>query len=117
MIHNVTHSRNKCVISIRPQRFRAMLSDGNFTVFRPAGVTVYVSFIPIKYINVSNIYRPQSRKIMYLVASIRPFVCLCALSWLQQRATNPDYQSKGIVCVSVISGIMRIIVRMRSIGF
>ncbi len=33
---------------------------------------------------------------------------------VQQRATDPYYQSKGIVCVSVISGCMRIIARMWS---
>ncbi len=36
---------------------------------------------------------------------------------VQQRAIKGHYQSKVFVCVSVISGHMRIIKRMRSIGF
>ena len=54
----------------------------------------------------------EAREIMYLVASVRLFVCLCV-----QRAKKSHYQSKVFVCVPVISGCMRIIARMRSTGF
>ncbi len=58
---------------------------------------------------------------MRLVTSVCPFVCLfvrlCALSWLNlQRAIRVITSLKVYVCVSVISGHMRIIARMRSIG-
>ncbi len=64
---------------------------------------------------------------MYLVASVcpsvrpsvRPSVSQSALSALPSAAKSnkSHYQSKVIVCVSVISWRMRIIARMRSIGF
>ncbi len=70
-----------------------------------------------------------------VLGSTRPSVCLfvclfvCALlsepfdllgarlCRVQQRAKKSHYQSKVFVCVPVISGRMRIIARMRSIGF
>ena len=52
------------------------------------------------------------KEIMPLVASLRLSVCLSALSRL-----NHHYQSKVIVCVSVISWRLQIIVQMGSIGF
>ena len=71
---------------------------------------------------------------MYLVASVRLSVCqfVCALlsepfdlwpwflawgSTLTSSRLGLYYQSKVFVCVSVISGHVRIIARMRSIGF
>ncbi len=60
------------------------------------------------------------REIMHLVASVslsvRPSVRLFALSRLNRLTYDLDNQFKVFVCVSVISGRMRIIVRMRSIG-
>ncbi len=54
----------------------------------------------------------EAREIMYLVASVRPFVCqFVSLSELS------CYQSQVFVCVSEISGRVRIIARKRSIGF
>ena len=41
--------------------------------------------------------------------SVHPFVCLCVCGYV--------YQSRVFVCVSVITGRVRIIARMRSIGF
>ncbi len=49
---------------------------------------------------------------MHLVASVRPSVRLFALS----RLNRLTYQFKVFVCASVISGHMRLIARMRSIG-
>ena len=43
--------------------------------------------------------------------SVHPFDCLCA------KSNKSHYQSKVFVCGSVISGRMRIIAQMRSIGF
>ncbi len=57
---------------------------------------------------------------MYLVASVRLSVRLCPLSRLNRFTYDLDknhYQSKVFVCVSIISGRMRIIKRMWSIGF
>ncbi len=63
----------------------------------------------------------EAREIMYLVASVRPSVCLSVcplpLSRLNRLTYNHHYQSKVIVCVSVIRRRRRIIARMRSIGF
>ncbi len=71
--------------------------------------------------NAQFIIDREAREIMYLVASVcpsvRPFVRLCALSCLNRLTYDLDYQSKVFVCVSVISWCMRIIARMRSIGF
>ncbi len=53
----------------------------------------------------------EAREIVYLVASVR--LSVCVLSCLKKS----HYQSKVFVCVSVISGRMRIIARMRSISF
>ncbi len=63
---------------------------------------------------------------MHLVASVRPsvcpFVCLRALSCLTRliigaaKSIQSHYQFKVFVCVSVISGPVRIIARMRSIS-
>ena len=54
--------------------------------------------------------------------SVRPSVCLsvdvCGFVLPSAvKSNNHHYQSKVIVCVSVISGRMRIIARMRSAGF
>ncbi len=49
--------------------------------------------------------------------SVRLSVCPLPLSHLNRLTHNHYYQSKVIVCVSVISGCMQIIVRMWSIGF
>ncbi len=59
----------------------------------------------------------EAREIMHLVVSVRLF----ALSHLNRltydlHIVRMPYQFKVFVCVSVISGRMRIIVRMRSIG-
>ncbi len=54
-------------------------------------------------------YRPRSGEIMHLVASVR--LCVCLFGFTQGTLTF-----KVFVCVSVISGRMRIIARMRSIG-
>ncbi len=56
----------------------------------------------------------EAREIMYLVASVRQFV---SLSVCPSAPVWTVYQSQVFVCVSVISGRVRIIVRMRSIGF
>ncbi len=66
---------------------------------------------------------------MHLVASVRPSVCLSvrlfALSRLNRltsalpsaaKSNKSHYQFKVFVCVSAISGRMRIIARMRLIG-
>ncbi len=66
----------------------------------------------------------EAREIMHLVASVRPSVRpsvrlpvhLFALSRLNCLSNKSRYQFKVFVCVSVISGRMRIITRMRSIG-
>ncbi len=50
----------------------------------------------------------EAREIMHLVASVRPSVCNALL-------VEP-FDLKVFVCVSVISGRMRIIAQMRSIG-
>ncbi len=64
-------------------------------------------------------YRPRSGKIIELVASVRLSVCLFvrALPAEQQRAIGVITSLQVFVCVSVISGRMRIIARRRSIGF
>ena len=60
------------------------------------------------------------------IGSVHPSVCQSMLSQLilgarlcrvQQMSNNHHNQSKVIVCVSVISGHLRIIARMRSISF
>ena len=56
-------------------------------------------------------YRPRSGEIIELVASVRLSVCR-----VQQRAKRSHYQSKVIVCVSVISRRVRLIAWMRLIG-
>ncbi len=57
---------------------------------------------------------------MHLVASVCPSVRLCALSQLNrltyEKGNRSHYQFKVFVRVSLISGRMRIIARMRSIG-
>ena len=53
----------------------------------------------------------EAREIMYLVVSICPSFCLSVLSH------KSYYQSKVFVCVSVISGCMRVIVRVQLICF
>ncbi len=63
----------------------------------------------------NNLYRPRSEGDNVL-GSICPSICpyvrsSAPLLWLNQ------YQSKVFVCVSIISGRMRIIARMPSIGF
>ncbi len=62
----------------------------------------------------------EAREIMHLVASVCPSVCLsvrlCALSQLNRLTYDLHYQFKVFVCVSIISGRMRITARMRSIG-
>ena len=40
--------------------------------------------------HVDNIYRPQSREIMYLVASIRTSVCRLPFSWLNRLTYGHD---------------------------
>ncbi len=62
-----------------------------------------------------NNYRPRSWEIMHLVASVRLSVrpCVCCIAWVSGAGT---FSLKVFVCVSVISGHMRIIARMRSIG-
>ncbi len=59
----------------------------------------------------------EAREIMHLVASVRLSVCLfvCALLF-EPFDLWSHYQFKVFVCVSLISGRMRIIARMRSIG-
>ncbi len=68
---------------------------------------------------------------MYLVAFVRSSVHQSILSGLNcltynlrgstlpsvAKSSNPHYQSKVFVCVSLIGGRMWIIARMRSIGF
>ena len=58
----------------------------------------------------------EAREIMYLVVSVRPSVRYHSPG-LIAKSNNHHYQSKVIVCVSVISRRMRIIARMQSIGF
>ncbi len=63
----------------------------------------------------------EAREIMYLVASVRPSVRpsvrMGSALPSAAKSNNHHYQSKVIVCVSVISRRRRIIARMRSIGF
>ena len=65
----------------------------------------------------------EARELMYLVASVRPSVRLRKLyiggSALPSavKSNKSHYQSKVFVCVSIISGRIRIIARMQSIGF
>ncbi len=78
----------------------------------------------------------EAREIMYLVASVRPSACLSVrpcvcvgvprahytplqryMGYVCLFVNNHHYQSKVIVCVSVISRRLRIVARMRSIGF
>ncbi len=56
-------------------------------------------------------YRPRSEGDNVL-GSVRPSVFS-----LTVKSNKNHYQSKVFVCVSIISGRMRIIARMRSIGF
>ncbi len=61
---------------------------------------------------------------MHLVASVCPSVCpsvrlsVCALTAepSAEKGNRSNYKFKVFVCVSLISGRMRIIARMRSIG-
>ncbi len=57
-------------------------------------------------------YRPRSEGDSVL-GSIR----LSVRRSVSTMSNNHHYQSKVIICVSVISGRLRIIMRMRSIGF
>ncbi len=64
----------------------------------------------------------EAREIMYLVASVRPSVRPSVRLWGSAllsavKSNRSHYQSKVFVCVSIISRRMRIIARMRSIGF
>ncbi len=59
----------------------------------------------------------EAREIMYLVASVRLSVRLSVCVRSPVKSNRNHYQSKVFVCVSVISWRMRIIARMRSIGF
>ncbi len=62
----------------------------------------------------------EAREIMYLVASVRLSVrpsVRPSVSSLTVKSNKNHYQSKMFVCVSIISGRMRITARMRSIGF
>ncbi len=71
---------------------------------------------PLLVILASHDYRPRSEGDNAL-GSVRLSVRLCALSRLNRLTYNKShYQFKVFVCVSVISGHMRIIARMRSIG-
>ncbi len=67
-------------------------------------------------VNLATIYyRPRSEGDNAL-GSVRPSVCLFVLSWLNCLTYKSHYQFKVFVCVSVISGRMRKITQMRSIG-
>ncbi len=59
----------------------------------------------------------EAREIMYLIAFVRLSVRLSPLSRLNRLTNKSHCQSKVLVCVSIISWHMRIIARMRSIGF
>ncbi len=62
----------------------------------------------------------EAREIMHLVASVCPSVRLsvCALTAepSAEKGNMSHYQFKVFVCVSLISGCMQIIARMRSIA-
>ena len=58
-------------------------------------------------------YRLRSEGDNVLGTSVRPSV----RSFVSLSVCLSNYQSKGFVCVSVISGRVRIIARRRSIGF
>ncbi len=69
----------------------------------------------------ANIYRPRSEGDNVL-GSVRPSVRLSVRPSVRPsvcavKSSRSHYQSKVFVCVSVISRRMRIIARMRSIGF
>ncbi len=69
-------------------------------------------------IAILHIYRPRSEG-DNVIGSVRPSVCVFvrALLFTPFEGKGGHYQSEGFVCVSVIRGRMRIISRMRPIGF
>ncbi len=55
-------------------------------------------------------------EIMHLVASVCPFICALTAEPSEAKSNKSHYHFKVFVCVSVISGHMRIIARMRLVG-
>ncbi len=107
----------------RSNRFQAISTQLTSNLF--TSTVMYNMFIDnLVRRNWTFYYRPRSWEIVYLVASIRPYVrpltakpfdlLGARLCRVQQRALRVI---TSLRCLSVISGRMRIIVWMRSIGF